>query len=109
MCRVSILVANFPSLFFLIFILDLNEHRSHTLRYVLKNKATNDVYFVIVFSALLLEEVEEQERMMGVSAETTEKVPAPAPAPVVAAATATAAGTAKQKELAFEPRDDDLD
>ena len=35
--------------------------RTHELRYVLKNKETGDVYFVVVFTLLLREDVEKEE------------------------------------------------
>jgi hypothetical protein len=35
--------------------------RSHELRYTLKNKETGDVYFVVVFTLLLKEDVEKEE------------------------------------------------
>lgn len=35
--------------------------RTHELRYVLKDKDTGDVYFVVVFTLLLKEDVEKEE------------------------------------------------
>ena len=35
--------------------------RSHELRYTLKNKATDEVYFVVVFTLLLREDIEKEE------------------------------------------------
>ena len=41
--------------------LSLLIRRSHDLRYVLKNQETGDVYFVVVFTMLLREDVEKEE------------------------------------------------
>ena len=35
--------------------------RTHDLRYVLKNKETGDVFFVVVFTLVLKEDVEKEE------------------------------------------------
>ena len=54
--------------------------RSHELRYVLKNKETGDVYFVVVLTMLLREDIEKQEaeeeqRKSGASAGKSETRP----------------------------------
>ncbi|KAI9752947.1 MAG: hypothetical protein M1815_000204 [Lichina confinis] len=41
--------------------LDAREVKSHKLRYVLKNRATGEVYFVVVFTVLGLEDVAKEE------------------------------------------------
>lgn len=41
--------------------LDAREVKSHKLRYVLKNKATGQVYFVVVFTVLSLEDIAREE------------------------------------------------
>ena len=39
--------------------------RYHDLRYVLKNKKTNEVFFVVVFTLVLKEDVEKEEAEEG--------------------------------------------
>ncbi|KAI9762774.1 MAG: hypothetical protein M4579_000126 [Chaenotheca gracillima] len=64
--------------------------RSHSVRYVLKNKETSEVYFVLVFALVPIEEAEKEkskeEKSDGKTAEKT-----------------------AEGGKSFEPRDDDLD
>ena len=62
-------------------------NRLHDFRYVLKNKDTGDVFFVVVFALVLKEDVEKEE-----AAEKGKEM----------------AGSTR-KEEAFEPKADDLD
>ncbi len=85
--------------------------RSHTLRYVLKNKATGEVYFVIVFAVLIADEVTGEEAAEDAKKEadgvTNSMLKGVAEGGLLAAA---AAGEAKAGGgAAFEPSADDVD
>jgi hypothetical protein len=45
--------------------------RSHTLRYVLRNRATNDTYLVILFSLYLREDINEDGSLKPAALEAT--------------------------------------
>ena len=62
--------------------------RSRSLRYVLKNRESGDVFFVVVFTLLRLEEVEKLEAEMKGDRDTVEGRP---------------------EGETFEPREDDVD
>ena len=50
------------------------DRRTHDLRYVLKNKDTGDVFFVVVFTLVLREDIEKEEAEAGVSKGVDAKV-----------------------------------
>ena len=68
--------------------------RTHELRYVLKNKEIGDVYFVVVFTMLLREDVEKQE------AEEAQRTSRPS---------ASEGKAGHQDPETFQPSADDLD
>ncbi|KAI9885456.1 MAG: hypothetical protein M1823_002762 [Watsoniomyces obsoletus] len=105
--------------------LDAKELKSHTLRYVLKNQATKEVYFVIVFAVLLVDEVNGEERAAetkkekedadadadadGVMKNSTIKGVAEGGLLAAAAAGEAKAGGGGAGGAAFEPSADDVD
>lgn len=48
------------------------DEKSHELRYVLKNKHTSDVYFVVLFTLLFGDELKEAEASVKEDTESTE-------------------------------------
>ena len=75
------------------------QRRSHSLRYVMKNKDTGDVLFVVVFTLVPKEEGEAAERGDGEEEEREEKEE-------VEAKDGDEDGKGKG---GFEPTEDDLD
>ena len=81
------------------------DERSRTLRYVLKNKVSGQVYFVIVFALLRAEEVEmlDEEDQFGHDHHDVVTTTMTEGNPVANAPTMTT-----QADM-YEPRADDLD
>ena len=78
----------------------LMQRRLHALRYVMKNKDTGDVLFVVVFTLVPREEAERGEGRTEGEPEVEEERVEPR--------VAVKDGGEKGKEM-FEPKEDDLD
>ena len=71
------------------------DRRNHDLRYVLKDRETGNVFFVVLFTLVHKDDVEKEE------AEAKTKMPE--------GHKAADESKDKAQEVAFEPKDDDLD
>lgn len=70
------------------------DRRTHELRYTLKDTVTGDVYFVVVFTLILREDVEKEEAQEGEKYKNTKEPEAASAAPATSD---------------FQPSADDLD